>query len=106
MSANRPAPTIRAAITSEYSATADCTADVVVPETDDGLHPLVAVYATSCLAAVEQAIAADHLKVTSIFREVRVARLGESCLREAGHDPAMLTNVNTPEDYRGLTGDR
>ncbi len=31
MSPSRPAPTMSAAMTSEYSATADCTADVVVP---------------------------------------------------------------------------
>ena len=74
--------------------------DVVVPETtNEGLHPLTAVYSSRCLPFIETCVRERRLRVVSFFDQVRVRRLGEAELRAAGHDPGQLMNLNTPEDY-------
>jgi molybdopterin-guanine dinucleotide biosynthesis protein A len=75
--------------------------DVAVPRTPDGYHPLCAAYAQSARPFVERQLAQGVLKVSALFSmDLRVAELGPAEL--AGFDPEgrMLSNVNTPHDYR------
>ena len=75
--------------------------DVAVPRTADGYHPLCAAYAQSARPFVERQLALGVLKVSALFAtDLRVAELGPAEL--AGFDPEgrMLSNVNTPHDYR------
>lgn len=55
------------------------------------LHPLCAVYRTSCLPIVEDALAARRLKVLDLLSTLHAT---------AVKMPAPLHNVNTPEDWR------
>jgi molybdenum cofactor guanylyltransferase len=75
--------------------------DVAVPRTPDGYHPLCAAYAHTARPFVERQLAQGILKVSALFSmDLRVAELGPAEL--AGFDPEgrMLSNVNTPHDYR------
>jgi molybdopterin-guanine dinucleotide biosynthesis protein A len=75
--------------------------DVAVPRTTDGYHPLCAAYAQTARPFVERQLARGVLKVSALFStDLRVAELGPAEL--AGFDPEgrMLSNVNTPHDYR------
>lgn len=75
--------------------------DVAVPRTADGYHPLCAAYAQSARPFVERQLASGVLRVSALFSmDLRVAELGPDEL--AGFDPEgrMLSNVNTPHDYR------
>ena len=77
----------------------DPAADVTLLETEsDGFHPLCAVYSARCLAPIEAAIAAQRLKVTGFFPEVRVRVVRESELRAVGFTPLLLANLNTPAE--------
>lgn len=73
--------------------------DLVIPRTDEGLHPLHACYRRStCLPAVAAAIAAGERRMIAFHPQVRVREVGEDEL--AVFDPAglALLNVNTPAD--------
>ena len=71
--------------------------DVVIPRTENGLHPLCAVYRRStCLPAIRTALDAHSRRVISFFDQVRVREVGPDELRL--FDPDSLMNVNTPED--------
>ncbi|MCS7039519.1 MAG: molybdenum cofactor guanylyltransferase [Anaerolineae bacterium] len=73
--------------------------DLVIPRTEEGLHPLHACYRRStCLPAVAAAIAAGERRMIAFHRQVRVREVGETEL--AALDPAglALLNVNTPAD--------
>jgi molybdopterin-guanine dinucleotide biosynthesis protein A len=80
--------------------------DVVVPEIGGRQQPLAAAYRTSVLGAVQELIAADHLRLTSVLERCRVRRLGELVLLDdpalARLDPGLssVQNLNEPADYR------
>src|SRR5262249_56830681 len=42
-------------------------ADIVVPQTEDGYHPLCAVYARRCLDAIAERLAAGRFTVADLF---------------------------------------
>ncbi len=63
------------------------------------LHPLHAVYAKTCLPAMDERLRADDLRLISYFDAVRV-RIVESAEVDR-FDPQYLSffNANTPDDY-------
>jgi molybdopterin-guanine dinucleotide biosynthesis protein A len=73
-------------------------ADVVAPRPGGEYEPLHAVYACSCLPAVEAALQAGEERVISFYSKVRVRAVEQEEL--AGYDPAGLSffNINSPED--------
>ncbi|RME84007.1 MAG: molybdenum cofactor guanylyltransferase [Caldilineae bacterium] len=73
--------------------------DVIMPYSEDGLHPLCAVYRRrTCLPAIAHALAERKRKMIAFLDEVRVRRVGLSELRPLDPDGLSLMNVNTPED--------
>ncbi len=69
--------------------------DCVIPRTGDGrLNPLCAVWSTTLLPAVQQALAEGRLKVLDCLKDVDVKEVSW---------PA-LENANTPEEWRKVTG--
>lgn len=74
--------------------------DVIIPETDQGLEPLCAIYSKACLKPIEQQLFANVLKIQKFFQKVRVKKVPEASLR--GSDPDLLSffNVNTPDDLK------
>jgi len=79
--------------------------DVALPQAAGFPHPLAATYRTALLPAVEELIAADHLRLASLFEACRVRRLDEAMLLAdpavAAFDPALdsVLNLNEPADY-------
>ena len=75
-------------------------ADVVIPDSGDGLEPLHAVYRReTCLPAIESAIDADKWRLISWFPQVKVRILQPDEIKL--HDPSGLAfwNLNTPEEF-------
>jgi molybdopterin-guanine dinucleotide biosynthesis protein A len=63
------------------------------------LETLHAIYARSCLPAIERQLNAGVFKVIGFFSEVNVLKLDEHEIR--AHDPQLLSffNANTPEEF-------
>jgi molybdenum cofactor guanylyltransferase len=72
--------------------------DVVVPVLGEQPEPLHAVYRTTCVGAVEAALAAGRKRMIAFFEAVRVRYVAEEILR--GWDPELRSflNVNRPDD--------
>lgn len=67
---------------------------------DVDLHPLHAVYSKNCLAAIEDRLRADDLRMISFHSSVRVRVVTQDEINR--FDPRHLSffNVNTPDDLR------
>ena len=77
-------------------------ADIVVPRTERGYHPLCAVYARTCLEAIARRLADRRLKMTDMFSDVRVREVSGDELETFGDRHRLLANVNTPADFADL----
>jgi molybdopterin-guanine dinucleotide biosynthesis protein A len=75
-------------------------ADVVAPESGSrrGVEPLCAWYGPACVAAIEQSLAEQDLRVVGFYDRVRVVRLAADIVRRYGDPERMFSNVNTPDD--------
>lgn len=74
--------------------------DVVIPESTGGLEPLHAVYRkTTCLPAIQEAIAADAWKVVSWLPKVHVRVLSRDECQPMTEDGLAFWNLNTPEEF-------
>jgi molybdopterin-guanine dinucleotide biosynthesis protein A len=86
-----------------YLATLAAEADIVVPRTDRGYHPLCAAYARGCLEPVARRIADGRLKMIDLFEDVRVRVVTVEELSAFGDVDRLLANVNSPAEYREFT---
>jgi molybdopterin-guanine dinucleotide biosynthesis protein A len=77
-------------------------ADLVVPRTERGYHPLCAVYTPACLEPIARRLAERRLKVMDLANEVRTRVVTADELNWFGNRIHLLANVNTPADYAGL----
>jgi molybdenum cofactor guanylyltransferase len=77
-------------------------ADVVVPQTERGYHPLCAVYTRACLEPAAAQLADRRLKMLELLDRVRVRVVPIEEIRHFGTPDRLLANVNTPADYAGL----
>jgi molybdenum cofactor guanylyltransferase len=76
--------------------------DVVVPVTARGYHPLCAAYTRVCNGQVARRLANGQLKMRGLFEELRVREVTSEEMRVFGDPDALVANVNTPDEYRGL----
>ncbi len=72
--------------------------DAVVPLVDDRPEPLHAVYRTTCLPAIEAALAAGRKQLIAFFDDVRVRYVPQAALRAWDPDGRSFLNINRPED--------
>lgn len=77
-------------------------ADIIVPETSDGFHPLFAVYSKTCLPFIEDMIRRENYKVTGFFDKANVYYMKEEEIKRYDSGMVSLMNINTPEDFEGL----
>jgi molybdopterin-guanine dinucleotide biosynthesis protein A len=77
-------------------------ADVVIPESADGLEPLHAVYGTGCLPAMEQALLSGRRRIVSFFPHTRVHYFTSDQVATIDQDFSSFSNINTPADYFAL----
>ena len=73
-------------------------ADVVIPDAGGELQTLHAVYAKSCLPAMERRLRAGQLKIVGLFDDVRVVRVPADEVRRFASPDLTFMNLNTPED--------
>ena len=76
--------------------------DVIIPEGENGLEPLHAVYCRSCLSAMETALQTGRRRLISFFPEVQVTRVPGETIRFVDPDLDSFRNINTPADYYDL----
>jgi molybdopterin-guanine dinucleotide biosynthesis protein A len=71
-----------------------------VPRSADGLQPLCAAYARSCLPAVERALDRGDLRMTAFHADVDVHILEPSTWQAHDRCQLLFTNINTPQEYQ------
>ena len=75
-------------------------ADVVIPDSGDGLEPLHAVYRReTCIPAIESAIEADKWRLISWFPQVKVRILLPDEIKTFDPSGLAFWNLNTPEEF-------
>jgi formate dehydrogenase accessory protein FdhD len=73
--------------------------DVVVPITDKGPEPLLALYRVeACLPAARNVLETGRRRLVALFSAVKVVEVPIESLREVDPDLRSLVNVNTPAD--------
>jgi molybdenum cofactor guanylyltransferase len=77
--------------------------DAAVCDTERGIEPLHAVYATSILGAAEAALAGSDRSLRGLIGRSRAVLLRESDWRDAGISDRFTRNINTPEDVAALS---
>ncbi|MDH4140378.1 MAG: formate dehydrogenase accessory sulfurtransferase FdhD [Coriobacteriia bacterium] len=74
-------------------------ADVVLPVSERGPEPLLALYRSeACLPAARAALSSGRRRLVAIFGGLRVIEVPVADLREADPELRSLVNVNTPEE--------
>ena len=76
--------------------------DLVVPRTEDGYHPLCAVYTRACLEPITRRLADGRLRVDGLFEDVRVRVVTRDAIAAFGDPDRLLANLNTPLEYRAI----
>ena len=87
-------PLVTADVLRDLSEACDRTVDVAVPQTG----PLPGAYRLSALERLEEAVAGAELALRAVLDRLRV--------RVVDTDPALLANVNTPEELGRLRSGR
>ncbi len=74
-------------------------ADVVIPVSEKGVEPLLALYRVeTCLAAARETLRGDRRRIVAMFGGLRVAEVPVERLAEVDPELRSLVNVNTAED--------
>jgi len=77
----------------------DDEADVVVPMTEGGAEPLLALYrVATCKEAAHATLASGRRRVVAMFQSLTVLEVPADRLRAADPELKSFVNVNTPED--------
>jgi molybdopterin-guanine dinucleotide biosynthesis protein A len=77
-------------------------ADIIVPQTERGYHPLCAVYTRACLAPVAARLADRRLRIRELVEEMPTRVVTAEEIDRFGDRHLLLANVNTPAEYAGL----
>ncbi len=79
--------------------------DIVVPVTDKGPEPLLALYRVpACAGPAHRALDTGRRRLVAIFGQVNVVEVPVEALRSADPDLRSLVNVNTPADLAEARG--
>ena len=73
-------------------------ADMVVPRTDRGYHPLCAAYTRGCAPVVRARLERGQLRMLDLISELRVRVVGPDEIARFGDGDRLLANVNTPAE--------
>jgi molybdopterin-guanine dinucleotide biosynthesis protein A len=77
-------------------------AEIVVPQSERGYHPLCAVYTRACLDPAAVRLADRRLTMRELVDSMRTRVVRVDEIRRFGDPDRLLANVNTPADYAGL----
>ena len=73
--------------------------DVIVPESDEGLEPLHAIYSRTCIPAIEKAAGDSNWKVSGFYTGLWIDTVTVSDGEWLVEGRSPFTNANTPEDW-------
>lgn len=76
--------------------------DIVVPEAPEGLQPLHAIYATTCLPNMKRLIGRNELKVTGFYKGLKCLTISETIQKTFDPENRMFININTRDDFRAV----
>jgi molybdenum cofactor guanylyltransferase len=91
-------PLLQPALIRMLLETAGDDTDVVIPQTENGLEPLCALYSQRCLHPISHRIRQGDFRIRSFFRKARVQHVPEKRLRQADPDLRSFYNINTSDD--------
>jgi molybdopterin-guanine dinucleotide biosynthesis protein A len=74
-------------------------AQVIVPQSENGLEPLCACWRADAGSAVQAAFDGGVRKVTEAMKRVPMEVLDESAWKRFDTDGRLFWNMNTPADY-------
>jgi molybdopterin-guanine dinucleotide biosynthesis protein A len=77
-------------------------ADIVVPRTERGYHPLCAVYTAACIEAVAARLAERRLRLRELIDDLRTRVVPSEEIDRFGDRHRLLANVNTPAELAAL----
>jgi len=77
-------------------------ANIVVPESERGYHPLCAIYTRACLAPATARLADGRLTMRDLLDSMRIRVVSVDEIRRFGDPDRLLANVNTPAEYANL----
>jgi molybdopterin-guanine dinucleotide biosynthesis protein A len=79
-------------------------ADLVVPQTERGYHPLCAVYTRACLAPIARRLGERRLPLKDLVADpdVRARVVTAEEMGGFGECGRLLANINTPAEYASL----
>lgn len=94
-------PFISAALLkAELNLIIDCGADVVIPESQNGLEPLHAVYRKStCLPLVENSLLRGENRIINWFENAIVKIVSQAEVTQIDPDPRIFLNLNRPDEF-------
>jgi len=75
------------------------TAQVIVPQSENGLEPLCACWRTDAASRIQTAFDAGVRKVTEAMKRLPMEVLDESAWKRFDTDGRLFWNMNTPADY-------
>lgn len=76
--------------------------DAVIAQGQDGqLHPLCGVYLKSALPVISAMLESGNLRMMELLRRLRTIIVP---LEDTVFPPELLRNINTPQEYRALSG--
>lgn len=76
--------------------------DIVVPYLKKGPEPLFAVYAKSCLGAIEEMLVLGERRVQRFLERVKTRRMVENEISRFGSPDDLFANMNTLRDVRRI----
>lgn len=86
----------------QYLLTLAHDADVVVPRTERGYHPLCAAYTPACGPVVRRRLERRQLRMVDVLEEVRVRVVEPEELVRFGGGDYLLANVNTQAELDAI----
>ena len=72
--------------------------EVIIPQTDDGLEPLSAVYSKDCIPLIEENLKKNIFMIKKFFRKKKVKEIPVDKLKMLDPQRQFIFNVNTPKD--------
>ena len=81
-------------------------ADVIVPQTKDGLQPLHAIYSKNCVNPMRRLIEEGKSKIIDLYSQVNVKIVDEKDFLRFDPRGESFINVNTPEELLSVRRDK
>lgn len=78
--------------------------DIVIPVTEKGVEPLLAVYSRNCTGPIETLVGSGRYKIDMLFELVEVRYVKESEIKRLDPEGLSFFNINTAADLEKAAG--